>query len=109
MVRRKVDRPLLLENPTYYALMPGAQMTEAQFLTEVVTRADCGLLLDINKVYANARNHGSDASAFLGNLPLERVRQVHLAGHSDRGDVIIDTHVGPIIPPLVVVAPHVPS
>lgn len=90
--RARVGRPFLLENPSYYALMPGSRLSEAEMLRRVLEEADCGLLLDVNNVYVNAHNHGYDALAFLDALPLERVRQVHLAGHEVRPEAIIDTH-----------------
>ncbi|MCY1021587.1 DUF692 domain-containing protein [Pyxidicoccus sp. MSG2] len=91
-VMARVGRPFLLENPSYYANMPGGTLPEADFLRHVVEEADCGLLLDVNNVYVNALNHGYDARAFVDALPLERVVQVHLAGHTRYPDVIIDTH-----------------
>jgi uncharacterized protein (UPF0276 family) len=90
--RARVERPILLENATYYARMPGSTLDEATFLRRVVEEADCGLLLDVNNVYVNAMNHGYDARAFIDALPLERVFQVHLAGHEVRPGVIVDTH-----------------
>ncbi|RJS19348.1 hypothetical protein DRW03_23265 [Corallococcus sp. H22C18031201] len=91
-VMARVGRPFLLENPSYYAKMPGGTLAEADFLRHVVEQADCGLLLDVNNVYVNAMNHGYDARAFVDALPLERVVQIHLAGHEVRPDVLIDTH-----------------
>ncbi len=91
-VMARVGRPFLLENPSYYARMPGGTLAEADFLRHVAEQADCGLLLDVNNVYVNAQNHGYDPRAFLDALPLERVVQIHLAGHDRREDVIIDTH-----------------
>nr|WP_216612033.1 DUF692 domain-containing protein [Myxococcus xanthus] len=91
-VMARVGRPFLLENPSYYARMPGGTLREADFLRLVVEQADCGLLLDVNNVYVNARNHGYDARAFVDALPLERVVQIHLAGHTCYPDVIVDTH-----------------
>lgn len=91
-VMARVERPFLLENPSYYARMPGSTLEEATFLRRVVEEADCGLLLDVNNVYVNARNHGYDPRAFVDALPLERVVQVHLAGHTRMPDVLIDTH-----------------
>ena len=88
----RVGRPFLLENPSYYAVMPGSDLDEATFLREVLERADCGLLLDVNNVYVNAQNHGYDPRAFLDALPLERVGQVHLAGHQAGPVALIDTH-----------------
>lgn len=91
-VMARVGRPFLLENPSYYARMPGGTLAEADFLRHVVEQADCGLLLDVNNVYVNARNHGYDPRAFVDALPLERVVQIHLAGHEVQPDVLIDTH-----------------
>ncbi|HNN91530.1 MAG TPA: DUF692 family protein, partial [Pseudomonadota bacterium] len=102
-----VGRPLLLENATFYAQMPPPPGTppadvldEATFLCELLEAGDCAMLLDVNNVYVNSRNHGFDPRAFIDRMPLSRVRQIHLAGHSDLGNVIIDTHIGPIIDPV---------
>lgn len=81
-----------LENPSYYVEYGDNAIGEAEFLTELVERADCGLLLDVNNVWVNAQNHGYDAEAFIDALPLDRVVQIHMAGHYDQGWVIIDTH-----------------
>jgi hypothetical protein len=67
-------------------------MSEAEFITEVVERSDCGLLLDLHNVYANAMNHGYDPIAFIDSLPLERVAQVHLGGGHDEDGCRIDSH-----------------
>ncbi|MEW5853085.1 MAG: DUF692 domain-containing protein [Myxococcota bacterium] len=99
-VKRRVDRPFLLENATFYAFMPGAEMDEATFMTEILEQADCGMLLDVNNVYVNSVNHGFDALRFIDALPLKRVAYVHMAGHTKKQDVIIDTHIGPIIEPV---------
>ena len=71
-------------------------MTEWEFLSALATRADCGLLLDVNNVFVSARNHGFDADAFLAGLPRDRVAQFHLAGHSDQGTHLLDTHDHPV-------------
>jgi uncharacterized protein (UPF0276 family) len=91
-VQDRVGRPFLLENPSYYVAIPGAEMSEAEFLSTVATEADCGILLDINNVYVNSTNHGYDALEFLDALPLERITQVHIAGHDATGEFIVDTH-----------------
>ena len=100
----RVEAPLLLENATFYAHMPGppgeALLDEASFLVAVLEAGGCGLLLDVNNVYVNSRNHGFDPYAFIDRLPMARVRQLHLAGHTLVGDTIIDTHIGPIIEPV---------
>lgn len=102
-----VGRPILLENATFYAHMPPPQGTppadildEATFLCELLAAGDCGMLLDVNNVYVNSVNHGFDPRAFIDRMPLARVRQLHLAGHTRQDDVVIDTHIGPIIDPV---------
>jgi uncharacterized protein (UPF0276 family) len=75
-------------------------MSEWEFVREVALRADCALLLDVNNVYVSSVNHGFDPLAYLRALPKERVRQIHLAGHSDRGSHLIDTHDHPIVQPV---------
>jgi uncharacterized protein len=99
-LKTKIKRPFLLENPSYYVEMPGAQMGEAEFITNVLEKADCGLMLDVNNVYVNSRNHGYDAQEFIRKLPLHRVAQIHMAGHKDNGTTLVDTHEGPIIDPV---------
>lgn len=91
-VRRYIDVPLILENITYMLTLPGAEMTEAQFLTEIVERSDCGLLLDVTNLYTNAVNHSNDVCSFLEQLPLERVVQLHFVGGHWHDGVLIDSH-----------------
>lgn len=97
-VKARLPVPFALENPSYYIAYADSRMSEAEFLREVLEGADCGLLLDVNNVYVNAQNHGYDARAFIDALPLERVVQIHMAGHYNDGTVIIDTHGDHIIP-----------
>ena len=99
-VQRAVGVPFLLENPSYYAVMPGSEMDEAAFLCEILAQAGCGLLLDVNNVYVNAQNHGYDARRFIERLPLDRVGYVHVAGHTPYADLIIDTHAAPVCEPV---------
>ena len=96
----RVGLPLVLENATFYSHMPGSEMDEAEFLIGCLQAADAGMLLDVNNVYVNAQNHGGDPRALIDRMPLERVRQLHVAGHTRRGDTIIDTHIGPVIDPV---------
>jgi len=94
-IRRTQDAlgvPMAVENISAYALAPGSCMTEAEFISEVVFRADCQLLLDLNNIYVNSMNHGFDAYAMIGALPLDRVCQIHVAGHATSDAVRIDTH-----------------
>jgi uncharacterized protein len=97
--RDTVGVPLLLENIAAMVVLPG-ELTEAQFLTEIVERAGCGLLLDLHNVYTNAVNHGTDALAFLDALPMERVAQVHLGGGHDEDGYRIDSHSAPTPAPV---------
>lgn len=92
------DRPFLIENVSYYCDFAQPELTEAQFLTEVLERANCGLMLDVNNVYVNARNHGFDPYQFLDQLPLHRAVQIHMAGHFEKDTYIVDTHGEPIRP-----------
>lgn len=96
-VRDRIDRPLALENISYYAHPGAADMSEASFIRAVLEGADLGLLLDVNNIVVNAANFGFDARAFLDSLPLERVVQLHVAGHEFRPEHgrIIDTHGAP--------------
>ena len=96
-VQEFVGRPFLLENISFYMQMPGCEMNEAQFLSTVIEEADCGLLLDVNNVYVNSINHNYDPKEFIDSLPLERVVQIHLAGHKQQDKVVIDTHGESII------------
>ncbi len=86
-----LGRELLLENPSSYCLFPGNEMSEWEFLAQVCRRTGCYLLLDVNNVYVSARNHGFAAEDFLSGIPMNRVRQIHLAGHTP-GEILIDTH-----------------
>src|SRR5262249_39840425 len=95
-----VEKPFLLENISFYMYMPGNEMTEAQFMSELLTKADCGLLLDVNNVYVNSVNHNFDPYEFLSQLPLERTVQIHVAGHSKGDEMMIDTHGAPVVEPV---------
>lgn len=91
-VQDLLGRPILVENLSTYLECSFSEMPEWQFISEIVRRSGCDLLLDINNVHVSCTNHGWDAHEFLRNLPHDRVRQIHLAGHLDRGDLLIDTH-----------------
>ena len=94
-VRRVQDvlqRQILLENVSSYVAYRESTMTEWAFLSRVADGADCGILLDVNNIYVSARNHGFDALAYLDGVPAARVAQFHLAGHSDKGRYLLDTH-----------------
>ena len=99
-VQDVLGRRLVLENVSSYLSYRGSQMSEWEFLREVCERADCLLLLDVNNIHVSSVNHGFDATAFLYGIPRDRVQQIHLAGHSDHGDYLIDTHDHPIAAPV---------
>lgn len=91
---------LILENSSYYTVL-AQEMAEIEFLNEILSRADCHLLLDVNNVYVNAFNHGYDAKSFITKLPLHRVKYIHIAGHRKVNyHLIIDTHGADIIDPV---------
>jgi uncharacterized protein len=92
--------PLALENPSSYAEFAGDSMREWEFLGRLAEEADCALLLDVNNVYVSSRNHGFDPQIYLNAIPFERVVQFHVAGHTDHGTHIIDSHIGPVIDPV---------
>ncbi len=99
-VQAILERPLVLENVSYYAA-PGAEISELAFLNAVLAEADCELLLDVNNVYVNSVNHGYDPLAFMAALPSARIRYLHIAGHHrEAEDLIIDTHGADIIDPV---------
>ena len=95
-VQDLLGRRLLLENVSSYVSFAADEMSEWEFIAQLAQRADCELLLDVNNVYVSSRNHGFDAHHFIDALPRERVRQIHLAGHEDHGDHLIDTHDQPV-------------
>lgn len=95
-VQDVLGRRLLLENVSSYVSFAADEMSEWAFLAELARRADCELLLDVNNVHVSSVNHGFDAHDYIDALPAARVRQIHLAGHEDHGDHLIDTHDQPV-------------
>jgi uncharacterized protein (UPF0276 family) len=91
-VQDKLKRQILIENVSSYVTFTQSTLTEWQFLAALCERADCGLLLDVNNVFVSAFNHGFDAAEFIDGIPVGRVGQIHLAGHSDYGTHLLDTH-----------------
>lgn len=95
-----IERPLLLENVSYYAA-PGQEMTEQEFTLSVLNESGCLMLLDVNNIYVNSINHGYDAEAFLAAMPTGKIVYGHIAGHYDEDDDLkIDTHGADIIEPV---------
>ena len=100
IVQDYLGRRILLENVSSYASYVDSTMTEWEFITEIAEKADCLLLLDVNNIYVSSYNHQFDAKAFIDGVPKNRVQQIHLAGHQNNGDYIIDTHDAPVIDPV---------
>ncbi len=96
-VQEFLGRRILLENVSSYVTFEQSEMEEWEFLSEIAQRADCLILLDVNNIFVSGMNHGFDPRRYLDNVPASRVQQIHLAGHSNCGTHIIDTHDAPII------------
>jgi uncharacterized protein (UPF0276 family) len=95
-----LEVPFALENTSSYLTYTSSTMTEWEFVSEICERADIGLMFDVNNVYVSAYNHGFDAREFIRSVPHDRIVQIHMAGHTNLGKYIIDTHRGPIIDPV---------
>ncbi|MBI4365890.1 MAG: DUF692 domain-containing protein [Deltaproteobacteria bacterium] len=99
-VQDTLGRRFVIENISSYMTYTHSTMTEWDFLTAVVAEADCKILLDINNIYVTAVNHGFDPETYLQAIPADRVAQFHLAGHTDHGAFLLDTHDHPVPPPV---------
>jgi uncharacterized protein (UPF0276 family) len=95
-VQEVLERRILLENVSSYVSFRGAPLTEWEFLAEIAERADCLILLDVNNIFVSAVNHEFDPLEYLNAVPAARVQQIHLAGHEDHGDYLVDTHDHPV-------------
>ncbi|MEI7011516.1 DUF692 domain-containing protein [Leptospira licerasiae] len=95
-VQEILGRKILLENVSTYLSFPQSEMPEWEFISELSKRSGCGILLDINNIYVNSINHGFSASEYLSSIPWENVGQIHLAGHTDTGEFLFDTHSRPV-------------
>ncbi len=95
-----LEIPVAVENVSSYAAFNDSEMSEWEFLNEVVERADCGILLDVNNIYVSSVNHEFDPFIYLNAIPAERVAQIHIAGHSRYEKYILDTHDHPVIDPV---------
>jgi uncharacterized protein (UPF0276 family) len=95
-----VEVPVAVENVSSYAEFHASEMTEWEFLCEVVERADCGILLDVNNIYVSSQNHTFDPLDYVNAVPADRVAQIHIAGHTKYERFILDTHDHPVIDPV---------
>jgi uncharacterized protein len=99
-VRDYLEVPILVENVSSYAEFHVSEMSEWEFLSEVVEKADAGILLDVNNIYVSSQNHNFNPYDYLNNIPHERVGQMHIAGHSKFEKYILDTHDHPVLDPV---------
>jgi len=97
-VQDRLGRRILIENVSSYLTYEHSTMPEWKFLASIAEEADCGILLDVNNIYVSAMNNGFDAIAYLDGVPANRIGQFHLAGHSDAGTHLVDTHDHPVPP-----------
>lgn len=95
-----LGRQLLIENPSSYVSFKQSEMNEWEFLTEMARKSDCLILLDVNNVYVSSINHEFDPRQYIHAMPTDRIYQIHLAGHTNMGDYIIDTHDHDIVDPV---------
>ena len=95
-----LEVPIAVENVSTYAEFHASDMTEWEFLSEVVEIADCGILLDVNNIYVSSMNHNFNPYDYVNNVPHHRVAQIHIAGHSKYRKYILDTHDHPVIDPV---------
>jgi len=100
VVQDYLDRPLVLENPSTYLEFSASDMPEWEWVARMAEEADCGLLFDVNNVYVSAYNHGFDPVQYIDAIPGDRVCQYHLAGHTNKGTHIIDTHNDHVLDPV---------
>ena len=96
IVQDFLEIPFALENLSSYLAYHVDQMPEWEFYAAIVEKADISMMLDVNNIYVSSRNHGFDPLTYLRSIPMERVLQIHLAGHSDHGDYVLDTHDQPV-------------
>ena len=104
-VQAALGRQMLLENPSTYLQFAESTIPEVEFLAAIAERTGCGLLLDVNNVFVQAKNHATDAREYLKRFPLDRVREIHLAGHDEQTDdvgapLLIDAHGTPVAEPV---------
>jgi uncharacterized protein len=100
MVQEYLEIPVAVENVSSYAEYLDSEMTEWEFLNEVVHAADCGILLDVNNIYVSSQNHNFNPTDYVNSIPAERVAQIHLAGHSKFEKYMLDTHDHPVLDPV---------
>lgn len=96
IIQDYLELPFALENLSSYVAYSNDQMPEWEFYSAVVEKANIHMMLDVNNIYVSSRNHGFDPKKYYESIPLERVLQIHVAGHSDKGAYVLDTHDAPV-------------
>ena len=101
-IQERLAHPILIENISSYLTFTASHIPEWEFLAELARRAGCGILLDVNNIFVNASNHGFDANTYLNGIPVESVKEIHLAGFTRKrfedGEILIDSHNRPVVP-----------
>ena len=92
IVQDYIERPFIFENVSSYVEFSQSDMPEWEFVSQVAEKADCGILLDINNIYVSGFNHNFDPKCYIDPIPKDRVLQIHIAGHKDKGDYLLDSH-----------------
>ena len=100
IVQDVLERPIVLENPSSYLTFRESTLSEPEFLNGLTEETNCALLLDINNVYVSCFNHDMDPYAYIDSIPADKVAQFHLAGHTNHGKYLLDTHDGPVMDPV---------
>lgn len=115
-VQETLGQRILVENVSSYLEFEESDLSEAQFIAELIKVTECDLLLDLNNIYVSAQNHSFSAIDYINLMPLERVKEIHLAGFDDRGDYLLDAHNNPVSSPVwelykqvIEQAPHIPT
>jgi len=99
-IQERLGRQFMLENVSSYLTWATSTMPEWEFLAEIARRTDCGILLDVNNVYVSSVNHDFSPELYIDAIPASQVGQIHLAGHTNKGDWILDSHIGPVPEPV---------
>ncbi len=97
-VQESLGRPLVLENLSAYFSLKNSVFSEAEFLNELAERTGCGILLDINNLYVNSVNQNFHPNDFISKINIKHIKQIHLAGYTDFGDYLFDSHAHPVYP-----------
>lgn len=92
-----LGRNIVLENPSSYLEFEESEMPEWEFMRQMAVKSDCGILLDVNNIFVSSFNHQFDAKKYIDEIPVEYICQIHLAGHTNKGNIIIDTHSDHVI------------